>query len=481
MPPPISLVWFRRDLRVLDNAALTFAANQQTAVIPIFIWENEEPANNQMSSSRRWWLLRSLRSLDSALRRYGSRLIVRVGDPFAQLTKLVHETGAETVYWNRQYDTANRKRDDDIQAILRQRGVTVDSFNSSLLREPDEVKNRQGGPYKVFTPFWKACLGLPAPSAPVDLPCNLTGPRTWPDSTELETLHSKTSVAARTDHSAYWTPGCEPAVAQLNQFLDGAFTRYERDRDFPESAGTSRLSPHLHFGEIGPRQIWQAVQERKHDHQDSSPNHDNVFLKQLGWREFAHHILYHFPHTAHRPLRAEFESFPWQYDAAQLEAWKSGQTGYPIVDAGMRELKTTGWMHNRVRMIVGSFLTKHLLMSWKHGADHFQTHLFDADLANNTLGWQWISGCGADAAPYYRIFNPILQGRKFDPEGSYVKRWVPELSEMSHSWIHQPWLAPHTALSDAAVELGTTYPRPIVDHADARQSALEAFATLKHR
>jgi deoxyribodipyrimidine photo-lyase len=324
----------------------------------------------------------------------------------------------------------------------------------------------------VFTPFWRACRALPPPDTPRPAPGKISKPRTWPASIPLDDLELLPTIGWDAGLAAAWSPGEAGARQRLREFVAHGLTYYHEERNRPDHAGSSRLSPHLHFGEISPRQIRHAVARKRSTGAET-------FLTEIGWREFAQHVLYHFPHTADAPLRVPFRRFPWNSDRRALRAWQRGRTGYPIVDAGMRELWTTGWMHNRVRMIAGSFLTKDLLISWREGARWFWDTLVDADLASNTLGWQWVSGCGADAAPYFRIFNPVTQGEKFDPQGVYVRRWVPELARLPDRWIHRPWSAPVDVLGAAGVRLGRDYPRPMVDHDQARRAALAALETIR--
>jgi deoxyribodipyrimidine photo-lyase len=340
----------------------------------------------------------------------------------------------------------------------------VESFNAALLFEPWEVASQAGTPFRVFTPFWRACTLASDPPPPLPRPRALAAPRRWPSSSSLSSLGLLPSVDWTQGIRAAWTPGETGALARLAAFRRGGLPGYARRRDWPAEPGTSRLSPHLHFGELGPRQVWHAV----------SGAAAAAYRRELGWREFSHHVLFHFPHTPLRPLRSEFAAFPWARAPGHLRAWQRGRTGYPIVDAGMRELWTTGYMHNRVRMIAASFLVKHLLQDWRAGARWFWDTLVDADLANNTMGWQWTAGSGADAAPYFRIFNPVLQGQKFDPQGRYVARWLPELARLPARFVHCPWEAPP--------ELRATvrgYAQPIVDHAAARARALAAFAEIR--
>ncbi|MDB6036406.1 MAG: phrB, partial [Verrucomicrobiales bacterium] len=336
-----------------------------------------------------------------------------------------------------------------------------------------------GKPFQVFTPYWKRCLAEPEPTEPLPAPIKLPIPTNWPDSILLDDLKLDPKTKWAEGLRTAWQPGETGAKANLKRFLTEEFSDYSKRRNRPDIAGTSRLSPHLHFGEISPRQIWHAVRNAKPSNSDEGAWRSSQFITELGWREFAHHLLFHFPQTPAEPLRTNFKHFPWREDAAWLSAWQKGQTGYPIVDAGMRELWATGWMHNRVRMIVASFLVKDLLIAWQAGARWFWDTLVDADLAQNTLGWQWSAGCGADAAPYFRIFNPVLQGEKFDPNGGYVRQWCPELGRLNDRWLHRPWEAPSQILAQAGIDLGGNYPKPIVSHSIAREVALDAYTRMK--
>jgi len=473
-----SLVWFRQDLRLADNPALSTAVARGGPVVPLYVWAPEDDGPWPPGGASRWWLHQSLAQLDADLRARGSRLVIRRGPSAAALAAVLAETGADAVFWNRRYEPAIIARDTDIKASLRAAGVLVETFNSALLFEPWTLETRAGKPFQVFTPFWKACLASTPPLAPIAPPPALPAPPGWPKSLPLGALGLEPTVDWAAGMRTAWTPGEAGAQTQLSRFLAAAAAGYADDRDRPDRAGTSRLSPHLHFGEIGPRQIWQAVRA----HAAAEPGHGRGaegYLREIGWREFAHHLLFHFPRTTAEPLRPEFSAFPWAANEPARRAWGKGRTGYPLVDAGMRELWTTGWMHNRVRMVVASFLVKDLRLPWQDGAAWFWDTLVDADLANNTLGWQWSAGCGADAAPYFRIFNPVSQGEKFDPDGAYVRHWVPELRRLPATWIHKPWLAPVDVLTEAGVVLGRTYPYPIVDHAAARDAALAAFATIR--
>jgi deoxyribodipyrimidine photo-lyase len=448
-----TLVWFRKDLRLADHPAL-HAAIQRGTVIPVFIWSPDEEKPWAPGAASRWWLHHSLKALDAALRTHGARLTIREGPTLPVLRDLLKSTQASAVYWSRRYEPAVIARDTVIKDALKHDGITAESFNSHLLFEPWTLKTQAGKPFQVFTPFWNACLKQPEPPTPYPTPTRWTSPSSWPSSRTVDDLPLLPALPWAAGFMPAWTPGETGAMQALDDFLDGVIAHYPVDRNRPDHAGTSRLSPHLHFGEIGPRQIWHAAHRRAVQGRASGFFHGmDIYLKEIGWREFAHHLLFHFPETPAKPLRESFQKLPWRKDAKALARWQKGQTGYPIVDAGLRELWATGWMHNRVRMIAASFLVKDLLIPWQEGARWFWDTLVDADLANNTLGWQWTAGCGADAAPYYRVFNPTLQGEKFDPEGDYIRKWIPELGT-------------------------SAYPSPMVDHAEARLRALGAFKTI---
>ncbi|PAW68789.1 MAG: deoxyribodipyrimidine photolyase [Opitutia bacterium Tous-C1TDCM] len=477
-----TLLWFRQDLRLQDNPALQAALVRGGPVVPVYVLDDAGEGRWPAGGATRWWLHHSLNALETALRERGSRLVLARGDSAAELHRLAAETGAGAVYWNRRYEPAATARDAKIKADLAAAGLEAKSFNGALLHEPHTIANKQGRPFQVFTPYWRHCLTLPV-AAPVKLAAGpLPAPAKWPmgDAPAAWALLPKIKWDA--GFGTMWQPGEAAAQKRLKGFAAAAMAAYSDRRNFPGVDGTSMLSPALHFGELSPRQIWAAVQAESRESGVFPPTKGAaVFLSEVGWREFAHHLMFHFPHTPERPLREDFARFPWAEDAdgKKLRAWQRGRTGYPIVDAGMRQLWHTGWMHNRVRMIVASFLVKHLRLNWTAGAAWFWDTLVDADLAANTLGWQWSAGCGADAAPYFRIFAPVLQGQKFDPEGDYVRRWVPELKELPTKYLHAPWEAPPLELSAAGVRLGQTYPRPIVDHAKARNEALAAFKSIR--
>lgn len=477
---PTTVVWFRQDLRIADNPALLEAA-ERGEVVPVYVVEDTDAGAWVPGGAGRWWRGESLRDLDCALQKLGSRLIVLEGPAADALERVADATGATGVVWNRRYDPDAVCRDRDLKSRLRQRGLEVWSCNGSLLFEPWQIKTLGGDPYKIFTPFARTCLKFSAPRQPLAAPERLRSPKVpstlTPRSIESLCVHEQwTGGLAET-----WQPGSLFSINNLADFLEDKVEDYGDNREKPFLDGTSRLSPRLHFGEISPHQVWHATVARCGGAGALDPGTGSeAFLRELLWREFGHHILFHFPHLPTEPLRAPFRRFPWADDKTNRNAWRFGRTGYPIVDAGMRQLRLTGWMHNRVRMITGSFLVKHLLEHWLHGARWFWDNLVDADLASNTLGWQWVAGSGPDAAPYFRIFNPVRQGEKFDPEGHYVRRWVPELGTLPASHIHAPWEAPGDVLARGGVRLGETYPTPIVDHKHARARALDALETIKH-
>ncbi len=470
-----TLLWFRNDLRLQDNRALEAAIEAGEPILPVFIEDSEAAGDWAPGGASRWFLHQSLHSLEEALRKAGGRLIYRQGDSLTELRALIEASGAGRVYWNRRYEGALRARDAEIKKALRQDGIEVESFNSSLLNEPHTVSTGGGQPYKVYTPYWKRVK-----DRRIDPPVTIDpgAAKFYKDSKPGVSLDD---LGLLPDHSwpkkleACWEVSEAAAADQLKNFLDDPVEDYDTARDLPAESGTSRLSPYLHWGLIGPRQVMDWL-HGKHDLRAQGPQ---VFAKEIYWREFAYNVLYHFPHTPDAPLQEKYANFPWEYDRSTLRRWQKGETGYPIVDAGMRELYETGWMHNRVRMIVSSLLVKHLLQDWRDGARWFWDTLVDADLASNTLGWQWSGGCGADAAPYFRIFNPMTQGKKFDPDGDYVRRWVPELEKVPDKYIHEPWEAPAPVLEHAGCRLGEDYPEPIIDHKEGRQRALAAFDQVK--
>ncbi|HSH09573.1 MAG TPA: deoxyribodipyrimidine photo-lyase [Oceanipulchritudo sp.] len=466
------LVWFRQDLRLADNPAWKKAVESGYAVIPVYIRAPEEGGPWASGGASRWWLHHALADLERQLSDSGARLILRSGDSETELERLIEETGATSVYWNRCYEPYRIKQDGRLKTRLKESGLDVWSGNSALLREPWEIATQQGNPYKVYTPFSKAFAGVPE-TAPVETRARPQVPRVWPRSDGLEALNLLPRSNWAAGFGAAWDPTRKGGLERMESFLAGEVVRYATARDFPSADGTSRLSPYLHFGQIGPREVAAAIRRTS-----PGPGRE-TFHRELVWREFATHVLYHFPDTPEQPLQLKYARFPWRRDEGELEAWQQGRTGYPIVDAGMRQLWQTGWMHNRVRMIVASFLVKHLLHSWRDGADWFWDTLVDADLASNTLGWQWAGGCGADAAPYFRIFNPITQGSKFDPDGHYIREYVPELGKVPLGYLHTPWEMPAPVQRASGCVIGKDYPAPVVDHAAGRARALAALASLK--
>ncbi|AYG96318.1 deoxyribodipyrimidine photo-lyase [Brevundimonas naejangsanensis] len=471
------ILWFRRDLRLGDNPALAAAIDTGRPILPVYILD-EGGEGRRPGAASRWWLDKSLRALDVALRRRGGRLILRRGDSEAELRRLIDQTGADQVFMNRRFEPEAFIRDADIAHALKAEGIACHGFNGSLLARPGAVLTGAGKPYRVFTPFLKALLqaapdrlATPAPET-LATPEGLAG-----EDIDAWGLHP---TAPDWSQGFDWTPGEAGAAAALSAFIEGGLADYAVGRDVPGRRGTSRLSPHLHWGEISPRSVVRAVRAAAAQGR-VAPAQADKFVAEIGWREFSAHLLHQFPYMAERAFRPEFDAMPWRTDPEGLAAWKKGRTGYPLVDAGMRELWATGWMHNRVRMVAASFLVKHLLIDWREGEAWFWDTLVDADLASNVQNWQWVAGSGADAAPYFRIFNPVAQGEKFDPAGRYVRRWVPELRALPGRWLHAPWTAPAAVQAEAGVRLGRTYPRPIVDHAAARARALDALKAIAAR
>lgn len=476
MPESPVIFWFRDDLRLADNPGLAAAVATGKPVVFVYVLDDESRETRPMGAACRWWLDKSLAMLGERIADKGGKLVLRRGAAETVIAELVNETGAEAVFWNRRYGPA-RKIDERIKAALKKEGVAAQSFNGSLLAEPFTIKTGAGGDFKVFTPFWKVL------QASISLPSQSPEPRA------LSTVSSVASDKladwglhpSKPDWSGgmaqAWTPGEMAARKRLRDFLKSQIVGYSENRDRPDADGTSRLSPYLRFGEISAHQIWRAAQHAMET--GEAPARDVMkFLSEVAWRDFSYHLLYHDPQMPKLSWRRQFEEIEWRKGTkAELEAWRRGKTGYPIIDAGMRQLWATGFMHNRVRMIVASFFTKDLLVHWRRGEEWFWDTLVDADEANNANGWQWTAGTGADAAPYFRVFNPILQGEKFDPNGDYVRQWVPELGEMPAKWIQKPWEAPTAVLADAGVTLGKTYPRPIIDHDFARKRALATYKT----
>ncbi|WP_342362684.1 deoxyribodipyrimidine photo-lyase [Terrarubrum flagellatum] len=483
MSEKYAIVWFRNDLRLGDNPALAAAARSGLPLLCLYIRDEESAGLRPLGGAARWWLHGSLAALEANLENRGAGLTILAGGALPIFEGLAASGAAARVYWNRRYGAAEVALDSAIKTMLTEKGVACESFNGSLLHEPWEVTTSAGMPMKVFTPFWRAAQSKREPASPLTAPKSLKGAKPLkigglkPVSLASLKLEPTKPDWAKGFHE-YWTRGEDGARERLGDFLDESLDGYTDGRDRPDKSATSRLSPYLRFGEVSPRQIWSAGQQ--HVLSDRGGESDfGKFASELGWREFSYHLLFHHPDLATKNFQPRFDEFPWVENEAHLEAWQRGRTGYPMVDAGMRELWATGWMHNRVRMITASFLVKHLLIDWREGEQWFWDTLVDADPANNPASWQWVAGSGADAAPYFRIFNPVLQGEKFDPKGDYVRRWIPEIAKLPDSVIHEPWEASAAQLNAAGVALGKTYPKPIVDHAAARERALAAFAATK--
>jgi deoxyribodipyrimidine photo-lyase len=479
---PAALLWFRRDLRLADNPAWQAIIDEGHAPVPVYI--HDEPDTDwQTGEASAWWLHHSLIALQQSLRKHGSDLLIFKGDPEKILARLLKQCGTGRLAWNRRYEPAWIARDAGIKQALEKQGFHVSSHSAALLREPWENLKKDGSPYRVFTPFWKKLHSI-GPSRNV-----IAASETLPafDASRLVDTVSVGSLkllpATNRDKMFYtlWTPGEDGAWQALQDFSDRNLLDYTVHRDIPAHAGTSHLSAHLHFGEISPLQIWETL-----SNQAATTTTRGIipateaYLREIAWREFSYHLLYHFPSTPLYSMDQRFNAFPWKKNyKSDLQRWQRGQTGIPLVDAGMRELWATGYMHNRLRMIAASFLIKNLLIPWQEGARWFWDTLVDADLANNTLGWQWCAGCGADAAPYFRIFNPVLQGEKFDKEGQYIRRWIPELAKLENRYIHKPWETDPSSLTDAGIILGKDYPAPLVDLQNSRRQALSAWDQVR--
>lgn len=463
-----ALIWFRQDLRIEDNLALIKACYHHKEVICLYV--NDEQCPFILGDAQKWWLHHSLKALKEKLNIHGLSLCFRKGASDSILCSIVKEHPISDVYWNICYEPKQMQRDRQIKKTLDAENIKVHRFNSSLLHEPCFLKNKQGSYYKVFTSFWKSCL------KELDIPPMMSIDH-WPVGVDIKS-DSLDDWKLLPNHpnwaegfANYWQPGELGAKKKLYEFIENKVDQYKLMRNYPSKQNTSLLAPHLRFGEIGPRQVYRALQEAVAADNKSESNVE-TYLSEIGWREFSYYLLFHFPELPEKNFQSKFNNFPWEDSPKKLKQWQKGLTGYPIVDAGMRELWKTGYMHNRVRMIVASFLTKDLFIDWRKGARWFEDTLLDADLANNSAGWQWVAGSGADAAPYFRIFNPVLQGEKFDPEGSYVKQWVPELKNLPKKWIHQPWEAPKE------FKKTLNYPEPIVLHKKARELALEYYKNL---
>ncbi|WP_439108031.1 cryptochrome/photolyase family protein [Congregibacter sp.] len=471
-----AILWFRQDLRLNDLPALQAASRDDRKVLPLYILDDETPGDWSMGGASRWWLHHSLCSLAADIEALGGQLILRRGDAKKILQEVCEASGATSVFCSRRYEPWASEQELLLHETLGDHGIEFKRYGGTLLHEPGSVLTLGGGPFKVFTPFWRACQKQEV-APPLPMQCD-----SWSNWSKSDELASWNLLPTSPDWAEYWldhwTPGENGAQERLHGFLDETVSSYADQRDLPAVDATSRLSAHLHHGEISPRQIWAMCEQKKLELPHTATA-VNKFQAEIGWREFSYHLLHFFPAIPHSAFKENFAEFPWQPDEERLRRWQRGETGYPIVDAGMRELWATGIMHNRVRMVVASFLCKHLLQHWRKGEEWFWDTLVDADLASNGCSWQWVAGSGADAAPYFRIFNPVTQGEKFDKQGEYVRRWVPELAKLPNKYVHKPWEAPEDALAQAEIKLGTDYPEPIVDHREARQAALDAYQQIR--
>lgn len=473
----VVIVLFQKDLRLTDNPALYYAEQSGATIVPLYVHAPADEGAWKLGGASRWWLHHSLSALSESIVEKGSSLFIAQGRLVSEVVALAKECEASAVYCNARFEPQSISEQEKLAKELEKINVELHSYNSTLLTEPGSLLSAAGEPYTVYTPFYnslkKRQIRKPFPTVK-----EIQKLHSIPRSLTVDDLGLLPEVHWDAGLYEAWEPGEAAAQKQFRKFLRSEIDDYSTGRNRPDRDQVSRMSPHLHFGEISVQQMWHQVLHHiaRSGQPEESPE---IYLKELVWREFAYHLLVHFPETVEHPLRAQFSEFPWESDDALLRSWQVGKTGYPIVDAGMRQLWHTGWMHNRVRMIVASFLVKHLLQPWQDGAMWFWDTLVDADLASNTLGWQWTAGCGADAAPYFRIFNPTLQGEKFDPQGDYVRKWVPELESLPAKWIHRPWDAPAAVLECSGIDLGSTYPRPIVEHTLARQRALSAFESIK--
>lgn len=472
-----AIVWFQQDLRVADNPALFQAIEDEKSVIPVYVWSPDHEGDWPPGAASQWWLHYSLKHLQEKLKKSGLKLIIRSGDPARVLPDLADTAGATHLYWNARYEPHASQRRDHLLKVLTRRNIEAHLFDGNLLFPPGSIKTATGTPYKVFTPFWKSCLEKLETTPP--LPAPTVKQQEDPDlsTLEIDDLNLLPEPDWAHGFKKVWTPGETGAHEVLSHFVDSLIDKYPDNRDVPATRGTSRLSPHLHFGEISPRQIHFHVQASIDESSGQAGSSAGAFLRQIGWREFSYHLLTAFPKTTTEPLYEKFRDFPWNDDKDALKKWQRGETGFPLVDAGMRELWATGWMHNRVRMLAASFLVKDLRIHWLEGAKWFWDTLVDADLANNSMGWQWCAGTGADASPFFRIFNPVTQSQKFDKDGEYIRKWIPELSNLKDRSIHEPWKLSEDELRKAS-STDKCYPRPIVNHKEARRLALDAYSKL---
>ncbi len=482
-----ALVWLRDDLRLRDNPALHHACEHYDAVLIVYILDDETPqtenyGDRRIGGAQRWWLHHSLSDLKDNIEKHGGTFILRRGQANTVVQNLVDEWEPQAVLWNRRYTPWGINHDKNLKSKLQDQNIAVQSFKANLLMEPWEVQTKTGGNYGVYTPFWKNIR--PRIMQELETPLDIPQLKSIEDSPASDTLNDWGLLPTQPDWSGgfnIWSPGEDNALKRLDRFIDQAAAQYDEQRDQPSVEGTSRLSPHLAFGEISPRLIWYKLRFALESASGNTNAQDNidVYLSEIAWREFAYHLLFHHPQTINQPLKDKYNKVPWIMNEDMYQKWCKGQTGIPIIDAGMRQLLQTGWMHNRVRMLVGSFLVKNCLIPWQAGENWFWDTLVDADQASNVMGWQWVAGSGADAAPYFRVFNPVTQGERFDSNGDYIREFVPELSGLPNQYIHKPWEAPEDVLREARIKLGTHYPKPLVDLKTSRQAALDAYAKMK--
>ncbi len=472
----ITLIWYRRDLRLSDHAPLNAAIKKHketgAKIITLYVLDNHSPNITTYGSASLWWLHHSLEALTKSLKQKGSNLLLRSGPAVDVIRELINEANVKNIYFHHSVLPGEAELEAELAQICQDNQIECKRFKGELLYAPQMIKTGSDTPYKVFTPFWRACQEQPRPSKPVPAPRTIPAPREFPKSETLESwqlLPTKPNWAA--PFEKLWQPGEEHVEKVIDTFTKGPLATYKKMRDYPSIEGTSKISPYLAFGKVSIRELWHKVEGKEGA---------DFYQRELGWREFCYHLLAHWPEITKEPFQEKFKNFTWEDNADLLKAWQQGQTGYPIIDAAMRQLWQTGWMHNRLRMVVGSFLVKNLRQHWHHGADWFWDTLLDADLANNTGGWQWVAGTGADAAPYFRIFNPVTQSEKFDKEGEFIRQYVPELSNMPNKHIHNPTAAPKDVLKAAGVTLGKTYPKAIVDLKKSRQIALDAYTNLQN-
>ncbi|GAE25951.1 deoxyribodipyrimidine photolyase [Halalkalibacter wakoensis JCM 9140] len=476
MKKKVIIVWFRKDLRVHDHLAL-YQAAKEGVVVPLYIWD-QDVENKGWDDASLWWLHHSLLALQTNLSSLGANLIIRKGDSLEILQNVIRETTAKAVYFHERYEPSALVCSTKVKQVLHQQGIEVRSFHGNVLFEPGKIVNGKNEPYKVFTSFWKKSRHTYI-RKPEKVPADISGYEHKIGSLKVDELFLLPRVHWHNKFMSYWTPGERGALFAWEDFLGKSLGHYKENRDFPFTHSTAKISPHLSWGEISPTFIWHSLLEKLEIDNQVEDVQIEAFLRQLVWRDFAYHQLVAFPMLVKNPLRLEFSQFPWEEDLDAFSKWKKGETGYPLIDAGMRELWETGWMHNRVRMVVASFLVKHLLLPWTWGANWFRETLVDLDVANNYMGWQWVTGSGFDAAPYFRIFNPNTQAEKFDGNGDYIRKWIPELAQLPTKYLFKPWDAPNTVLEKAGIKLGVTYPLPIIEHSYARKRALAAFEFIK--